>query len=170
MKLDTCAICMQNMRPSGCDLVRTSAEIISRAASHVRIRHGALKDVTARMDEDTLNLVIGGTGWDRSMHFADTTRPELLLRYLLVLDSLNFCFWPLSHLEYDNLARGLKVQFIPCGVLIKSMSSANRSLLPLAGMGAGGPHRALMRGAESSYPRNCPAHDAARQHASATGI
>lgn len=30
-------------------------------------------------------------------------------QYLLVLDALNFCFWPQQGLEYEHLARGLKV-------------------------------------------------------------
>lgn len=30
-------------------------------------------------------------------------------QYLLVLDALNFCFWPTPGLEYEHLARGLKV-------------------------------------------------------------
>lgn len=30
-------------------------------------------------------------------------------QYLLVLDALNFCFWPQPGLEYEHLARGLKV-------------------------------------------------------------
>lgn len=43
------------------------------------------------------------------MHFRDTLRPELTLRYCLVLDALNFCFWPEPGLEYEHLATGLKV-------------------------------------------------------------
>jgi hypothetical protein len=31
-----------------------------------------------------------------------------LVQYLLVMDALNFCFWPQPGLEYEHLARGLK--------------------------------------------------------------
>lgn len=31
------------------------------------------------------------------------------LQYLLVVDALNFCFWPDSSLEYEQLAKGVKV-------------------------------------------------------------
>ena len=31
-------------------------------------------------------------------------------QYLLVLDALNFCFWPQPALEYEHLARGLKAR------------------------------------------------------------
>eukprot|EP01132_Coremiostelium_polycephalum_P008432 gene8432-10351_t len=40
---------------------------------------------------------------DESTHYSETTA-----KYILVLDSLNFCFWPDSELEYHHLARGLK--------------------------------------------------------------
>jgi hypothetical protein len=41
------------------------------------------------------------------MHFVDGG--PLTLQYLLVLDTLNFCFWPDGELEYEHLAGGLKV-------------------------------------------------------------
>ena len=67
--------------------------------------------VVRSLDAATLRALCSGTGlWDRGLHFADTSRPELLLRSLLVLDSLNFCFWPRPGLEYDALARGIKVR------------------------------------------------------------
>jgi len=34
--------------------------------------------------------------WDREYHFQG--EEELTLRYLLALDALNFCFWPVSPL------------------------------------------------------------------------
>ena len=36
--------------------------------------------------------------------------PELTARYLLVVDSLNFCFWQDEEFEYENLAGGIKVK------------------------------------------------------------
>ncbi len=38
------------------------------------------------------------------------SRPELTARYLLVVDSLNFCFWQDEEFEYENLAGGIKVK------------------------------------------------------------
>ena len=70
-----------------------------------------MEQVVRSLDAATLRTLCSGTGlWDRSLHFADASRPELLLRSLLVLDSLNLCFWPRPGLEYDALARGIKVQ------------------------------------------------------------
>lgn len=34
---------------------------------------------------------------------------DLTAQYTLVLDALNFCFWPEEGLEYEHMARGLKV-------------------------------------------------------------
>lgn len=36
-------------------------------------------------------------------------RGDLTAQYLLVLDALNFCFWPEEGLSYEHLATGLKV-------------------------------------------------------------
>lgn len=41
------------------------------------------------------------------IHFCDGG--PLTAQYLLVVDALNFCFWPDGELEYEHLAGGLKV-------------------------------------------------------------
>ena len=34
-------------------------------------------------------------GWDsEGAHYLNREQPETMLRYLLVLDAINFCFWP----------------------------------------------------------------------------
>jgi hypothetical protein len=33
----------------------------------------------------------------------------MTVQYLLVVDALNFCFWPDGELEYEHLAGGIKV-------------------------------------------------------------
>lgn len=43
----------------------------------------------------------------------------LTAQYILVLDALNFCFWPQPDLEYDNLAKGLKVRARTCTVVFE---------------------------------------------------
>ena len=45
---------------------------------------------------------------DAELHFFDGG--PLTAQYLLVLDALNFCFWPEPGLEYEHLASGLKVR------------------------------------------------------------
>ncbi|XVE82915.1 hypothetical protein DITRI_Ditri16bG0043500 [Diplodiscus trichospermus] len=45
--------------------------------------------------------------WDyEGIHYFDNG--PLTVQYLLVLDALNFCFWPDKDLHYDNFAKGLK--------------------------------------------------------------
>jgi hypothetical protein len=34
---------------------------------------------------------------------------ELTVQYLMVVDALNFCFWPDPELEYQQLSLGVKV-------------------------------------------------------------
>lgn len=43
------------------------------------------------------------------LHFID--HGPLTVLYMLCVDSINFCFWPQHGLEYEHLARGLKVLF-----------------------------------------------------------
>ncbi len=35
--------------------------------------------------------------------------PDLAVQFLLVVDAINFCFWPDPELEYEHLAGGIKV-------------------------------------------------------------
>lgn len=51
----------------------------------------------------------GPAAWDRSVHLWDPSRPETQIRYCMVLDALNFCFWPDPGFQYDHLALALKV-------------------------------------------------------------
>ena len=44
------------------------------------------------------------------LHYIDGS--PLTLQYLLAVDTINFCFWPQPGLEYEHLARGLKVPFL----------------------------------------------------------
>jgi len=44
--------------------------------------------------------------WAQDYHYFDGT--DLTAQYILVLDALNFCFWPLPEYEYNHLASSLK--------------------------------------------------------------
>jgi hypothetical protein len=46
--------------------------------------------------------------FDTGLHFCDHQNPDIVAQYLLVLDTLNWCFWPDEELEYAQLAGGLK--------------------------------------------------------------
>mmetsp|Transcript_511 Transcript_511/g.3690 ORF Transcript_511/g.3690 Transcript_511/m.3690 type:complete len:289 (-) Transcript_511:4107-4973(-) len=48
--------------------------------------------------------------FDNGLHFCEGG--DLTAQYLLVVDTLNFCFWPRPGLEYENLARGVKTAML----------------------------------------------------------
>lgn len=58
--------------------------------------------------------VICSAGWLMSLcvsadlHYVD--HGPRTLQYLVCVDAINFCFWPQPGLEYEHLARGLKVR------------------------------------------------------------
>ncbi|KAL6768049.1 hypothetical protein ACKKBF_B37555 [Auxenochlorella protothecoides x Auxenochlorella symbiontica] len=95
--------------PCCCDMVRQSAAAVARVGTHVQISKPAIAAVAASIRASHAARLVGPAAWDTRVHFRDTLRPELTLRYCLVLDALNFCFWPEPGLEYEHLATGLKV-------------------------------------------------------------
>lgn len=46
--------------------------------------------------------------WAQDYHLFVEGDPDATLQYVLVLDALNFCFWPLDGYEYEHLAGSLK--------------------------------------------------------------
>ncbi|KAJ7558350.1 hypothetical protein O6H91_04G034900 [Diphasiastrum complanatum] len=83
-------------------VVLTSAEWVASRATHVSINTAAIAKVVERMDGEIPTVM-----WDfEGIHFFDNG--PLTAQYLLVLDALNFCFWPDEELQYDHLAEGLK--------------------------------------------------------------
>ncbi|GAP64445.1 hypothetical protein ARMA_2868 [Ardenticatena maritima] len=82
--------------------VRETTAWVAERARHVHLLPDALTVLAESLVAD------GGVNqsWDRTPHFADGT--PRTVQYLLVLDALNFCFWPKPGLEYEHLALGLK--------------------------------------------------------------
>ena len=74
-----------------------------------------------RLYPPTLCLTLGAPR--AALHFFDGG--PLTAQYLLVIDTLNFCFWPESGLEYEHLARGLKVRALT--IMFVSASSCARA-------------------------------------------
>lgn len=81
--------------------VRESTAALSAACQVIAIDAGA----TARL-ADALEANRRPPGWDASVHFVGA--PSDTVQYLLVLDALNFCFWPDPGLGYADLATGLR--------------------------------------------------------------
>ncbi len=82
--------------------VRASAAFIAQHARHVHIDAEATNALAQQIAEGTMPRV----AWDNIHHFNDGT--SRTAQYLLVLDSLNFCFWPEPAWDYNRLALALK--------------------------------------------------------------
>ncbi|MQM10217.1 hypothetical protein Taro_043109 [Colocasia esculenta] len=84
------------------DEVRATAGWVASHASHVSIDSAAL----AKLVDETQGS-IPKVAWNfEGIHYSDDG--PLTVQYLLVLDALNFCFWPDKDLNYDHLAMGLR--------------------------------------------------------------
>lgn len=86
--------------------VRVSCEYVCDHARSVTIVDAALTELANEMSE-RCNAV----AWDEGdWHYCKDAK-ELgpkTCQYIFVMDSLNFCFWPVEGLEYDTLALALK--------------------------------------------------------------
>ena len=154
--------------PSICDRVRTDAEAVSRASKHVAIAE--IGEEQVREMRFMVNCLGGWSkiGFDQSLHIWPGMDPknvgdgssdmaELTVQYLLVLDALNFCFWPANEasgghetcfvgastvaaagaagdfepLEYEHLACGLRdmVMADPASISADSLCNADAAWL-----------------------------------------
>jgi hypothetical protein len=73
--------------------VLETAHHVSQISSHVRIRRDAVVDFSRRLYEDGIEV----PPWNKTYHLCEGGQETV--SYLLVLDALNFCFWPS---EKDN--------------------------------------------------------------------
>lgn len=89
------------------DIRRSTARVV-RAAKHVSIDEEALK-VEIRGHPD-MYKVPPDLDWapEGGYHYRNAEDPDLTAQYVLVLDALNFCFWPATGYEYAELAGSLK--------------------------------------------------------------
>ncbi|CAI9111292.1 OLC1v1011480C1 [Oldenlandia corymbosa var. corymbosa] len=82
--------------------VRASCAWVAANSSHVTVDYSGIEKVTEAMKDS-----IPKVEWDfEGIHYFDNG--PLTVQYLLVLDALNFCFWPDKDMDYDHLASGLK--------------------------------------------------------------
>eukprot|EP01040_Poterioochromonas_malhamensis_P020047 gene20047-23849_t len=94
-------------------IVSTNTFVVDNA-EHVTIENSAL-DQILHLEGNGLSgdfaSELSKIQWDAcDWHFSgDTaTAGPLTAQYILVMDALNFCFWPCPGLEYEHLAKGLK--------------------------------------------------------------
>lgn len=82
--------------------VRASCAWVASHSSHVTVDSSGIEKVV-----DNIKDSFPKVEWDyEEIHYFDSG--PLTVQYLLVLDTLNFCFWPDKDLNYDDLALGLK--------------------------------------------------------------
>lgn len=92
------------MAASPLSLVRSTTEWVMSQAKHVTIDDAALQKEADKL----LALPPLKSKWgDYPTHFY-REGSDLMAQYVLVMDSLNFCFWPNKNIEYDNLAGPLR--------------------------------------------------------------
>ena len=68
--------------------VLSTTQKVAEKSRFVRIDKGALADFTGKLFEHGVQV----PPWDSHYHFSG--QPEEVVSYLLVVDTLNFCFWP----------------------------------------------------------------------------
>ncbi|KAF2076900.1 hypothetical protein CYY_001803 [Polysphondylium violaceum] len=97
------------------DLIRETTEYVYSKSKYVSINQEALEKECNDFLEKHKKSPFKELWADNEFHFCDvdiecdkSVMSDLTAKYTLVLDSLNFCFWPDSELEYHHLARGLK--------------------------------------------------------------
>lgn len=82
--------------------VRSTTAEVMRLARHVHIDPVALD----RLAHELASAQRRPAEWDDVHHFRDGG--PLTVQYLLVLDALNFCFWPAPEWDYNRLALAIK--------------------------------------------------------------
>ena len=91
--------------PNPCTYVKESTLRIIPQMEHVKIDEESLKIFVSNLIKDKNALKY--PKWSET-HFDATSVPlETLLRYLFVIDTLNYCFWPNKDYEYYSLAKNL---------------------------------------------------------------
>lgn len=95
------------------DAVRKTSQYVMEHAKDVKISEEAIENLInnekhfpASPTEALSKIEWDSSGWHYNLD-ASTDGP-LTAQYILVLDALNFCFWPCPGLEYEHLAIGLK--------------------------------------------------------------
>jgi len=81
--------------------VRETTKKVVENAKHVRINRDKIEELALQWHKSGLPIRL----WDRSIHL-QTDDQEKMLTYLLMLDSLNFCFWSPKNTRWAISYRG----------------------------------------------------------------
>ena len=86
--------------------VLETCRFVADQATHVRVDLEAL-DAEVKAHPDRYSVEALPPSWQNSYHFFDAMNADLTAQYILVLDSMNFCFHPVLGYEYEHLASSL---------------------------------------------------------------
>jgi len=89
--------------------VRLTCNNVYSLSKHVKINDDAITSIANIMIKDgklSENVEWDSCGWHYNSDAS--IQGPLTCQYIFVMDSLNFCFWPIEGLEYDTLAMSLK--------------------------------------------------------------
>ncbi|GKY91692.1 hypothetical protein MPSEU_000141000 [Mayamaea pseudoterrestris] len=92
-----------------CEKVRTTCiQYIQNHDEHVTIDRTAIPALAKRIEQQS-KITWDDEAWhyDAPSSFNELVRKERMALYILALDAINFCFWPLPGYEYANLACSL---------------------------------------------------------------
>lgn len=117
-------------------LVRSSNVRVVDAARHVTINRDALNSVLSVQGNGLSGDFASSLSkiqWDAcDWHYSGDTAVAgpMTAQYILVMDALNFCFWPCPGLEYEHLAKGLKEALLldPLAFSVDNLISADEVL------------------------------------------
>ena len=88
-----------------------SCEFVAHSSREVQIIDAAIDKFSSEIYQTSLDEMRNGVAWDAlGWHYCLDVRETgaRTCQYIFVLDSLNFCFWPVKGLQYEHLAKSLK--------------------------------------------------------------
>ncbi|EFJ39686.1 hypothetical protein VOLCADRAFT_120119 [Volvox carteri f. nagariensis] len=86
--------------------VKNTSQFVADQAEHVHINQKAINKAVNDLTIEKLAELASPTAYNKDLHYVDGG--PLTVQYLLVVDALNFCFWPDEELEYEHLSKGVK--------------------------------------------------------------
>jgi hypothetical protein len=90
--------------------VRQTCSFVVENLVHLSISDECIESYASELSSQESK--IGSVEWDETgWHYCSDAGSlgPMTAQYILVLDALNFCFWPVEGFEYDSLAISLKL-------------------------------------------------------------
>ena len=88
--------------------VRRTTKSVAEKAKHVKISERGISELLAGQLSEEKVKALDLSKWDEADHFSKGD--DLSVQYMLVVDAINFCFWPDGVLEYEHISGNLKVR------------------------------------------------------------